>query len=282
MVAFSISNTTSINSYGYSPYPLSTYLAWIKELLSKSEDGPKKPFIISITSSEPANLRAMLQDIQGLRLEFKDDVSTSFIAIELNTSCPNIPNSSPSGYKFASLMPLLTVLKEEFIRDPTLTIGLKLPPFVYREQFDAVIDGIKSLSTPSEQGSFSSCPIAFMTCTNTLGNSLLFAEQSTLGFTPPAESGESSPFAVPTGLGGLAGDGLHALALGNVYTFSKMLREAGHSSIRNISIIGVGGVTSKAAAERMRKAGATVVAAATLLGKEGIRSFEVIGGNTDD
>ncbi|KAG6903001.1 hypothetical protein C0995_008574 [Termitomyces sp. Mi166 len=279
-VAFakSDSNIISINSYGYSPHPLSQYLAWVKELLLKSEHGPKKPFIISITSSNPAQLRRMMQDIQHLRMELVN--AQSFIAIELNTSCPNIPNSPPTGYVFPSLLPLLTIMKEEYAKDPTLTIGLKLPPFVYRDQFNAVIDGIKDLCLPSpgdEFGTVPACPIAFFTCTNTLGNSLLFTEQSTRP-TPPAEGEEASPFAVPTGLGGLAGDPLHALALGNVYTFSKILREAGHSSLGRISIIGVGGVTSKVAAERMREAGATVVGCATLLGKEGIRAFEIIGG----
>src|SRR2546423_1285810 len=32
-VAFSSASATSLNSYGYSPYPLSQYLGWIKELV---------------------------------------------------------------------------------------------------------------------------------------------------------------------------------------------------------------------------------------------------------
>ncbi|KAG6869052.1 hypothetical protein C0993_004725 [Termitomyces sp. T159_Od127] len=270
-------NVTTINSYGYSPHPLSVYLAWVKELLQQSENGPKKPFIISITSSDPAKLRRMMQDIQYLRMELVNNAQ-SFIGIELNTSCPNILDSPPTGYAFSSLLPLLTVLKEEYAKDPTLTIGLKLPPFVYRDQFNAVIDGIKNLCLSDDiSGSIPACPIAFFTCTNTLGNSLFFKEQSAR-LTPSTEDEEISPFAVPTGLGGLAGDALHALALGNVYTFSKILGEAGIPSFRKIAIIGVGGVTSKAAAERMRKAGATVVGCATLLGKEGIKAFEIIAG----
>ncbi|KAG6887868.1 hypothetical protein C0992_010435 [Termitomyces sp. T32_za158] len=276
-VAFvnSDSNVTSINSYGYSPHPLSVYLAWVKELLLKSENGPKKPFIISVTSSDPAKLRRMVQDIQHLRMEFVN-TAQSFIGIELNTSCPNIPDSPPTGYAFSSLFPLLTVLKEEYAKDPTLTIGLKLPPFVYHDQFNAVIKGIKDLCLSDDiSGTVPACPIAFFTCTNTLGNSLLFTEQSTR---PPMEGEKISPFAVPTGLGGLAGDALHALALGNVYTFSKILDEMGNPSLKRIAIIGVGGVTSTAAAERMRKAGAAVVGCATLLGKEGMKAFEIIAG----
>ncbi|KAG6852519.1 hypothetical protein C0991_011266 [Blastosporella zonata] len=268
-VAFAKSDVTSINSYGYSPHPLSSYLAWMKGLL-KPAVCPKKPFIISITSSDPETLRTMVQDIQHLRAELINTPAQSFIAIELNTSCPNIPNSPPTGYRFPSLLPLLAVLKDEYIKDPTLTIGLKLPPFVHRGQFDAVIDVVKGLCLSGDIAATASpCPFAFFTCTNTLGNSLLFSEQST-------QSAEGTPFAVPTALGGLAGDALHALALGNVYTFCQLLREPDNSDLRGISIIGVGGVTSKAAAERMRQAGATVVGCATLLGKEGVKAFEML------
>ncbi|KAF5377308.1 hypothetical protein D9615_006393 [Tricholomella constricta] len=279
-VAFTKSAVSSINSYGYSPHRLAQYLSWVKELLKPSPGAqPKKPFILSITSYDPAKLRTMVQDIQDLRAELGDSTAqSSSIAIELNTSCPNIPSSPPTGYVFPSLIPLLTVLKEEHAKDSSLTIGLKLPPFVYRDQFLAVIDGIKTLCLPGDSDSASSnanCPFAFFTCTNTLGNSLLFDEQSTR----PASSGEeASPFAVPTGLGGVAGDALHALALGNVYTFAQLLREPANAVLQGISIIGVGGVTSKAAADRMRRAGAVVVGCATLLGKEGVRAFEIIGG----
>ncbi|KAF8060970.1 hypothetical protein FPV67DRAFT_1423607 [Lyophyllum atratum] len=282
-VAFSKSGVTSINSYGYSPHPLSRYLTWVKGLLLKAPlpEGSRKPFIISITSSDPVKLRTMVQSIQGLRTELQDTIAQTSIAIELNTSCPNIPNSPPTGYAFPSLFPLLTVLKEEHAKDPTLTIGLKLPPFVYRDQFLAVIDGLKGLCLPEDgesTGSETICPFAFFTCTNTLGNSLLFQEQSTR---PAPLSEEATPFAVPTGLGGLAGDSLHALALRNVYTFTQLLQEPANAFLKRIAVIGVGGVTSKEAAERMRRAGATVVGCATLLGKEGVRAFEIIGGKEE-
>ncbi|GLB36571.1 putative TRAPP complex subunit trs31 [Lyophyllum shimeji] len=281
-VAFSQKSVSSINSYGYSPHPLAQYLKWVKELLQKPSppEHPRKPFIISITSSDPEKLRTMVQNIQVLRGELNDSTTPhTSIAIELNTSCPNIPKAPPTGYAFPSLIPLLTVLQEECAKDPSLTIGLKLPPFVYRDQFLAVIDGIKGLCPPST-GEGKRCPFAFFTCTNTLGNSLLFADQATAGTQPgPGESAAPAhSFAVPTGLGGLAGEALHALALGNVYTFAQLLREPANAALAGIAIIGVGGVTSKAAADRMRRAGAAVVGCATLLGKEGVRAFEIVGG----
>jgi dihydroorotate dehydrogenase (fumarate) len=214
----------------------------------------------------------MVTYIQDLRKEIGDTSRTpSRIAIELNTSCPNIRNASPSGYSFKSLVPLLQVLSEEFSNDKTLTIGLKMPPYVYREQFTDALEVLATLADTTSSPAIS--PISFLTCTNTLGNSLFFSDQ----ILPPSNTSESQ-FALPTAVGGLSGDSLHALALGNVYTFSQLLRgpEAHFPALSNIRIIGVGGVTSKQARERMIKAGADAVACATLLGKEGVRAFEVL------
>jgi dihydroorotate dehydrogenase (fumarate) len=205
----------------------------------------------------------MIQSIQSLRTKIKDGANSSHIAIELNTSCPNIPNSPPSGYSFPSLVPLLNVLKDEYELDNTLTIGLKLPPFVYRDQFLSVIDGLNTLSSRK-------CSISFLTCTNTLGNTLVFSDQSL----SPLSS--SSTFAVPPGLGGSAGDAIHALSLGNVHTFSQLLHLPENSQLNNIQLVGVGGVTSKVAAERMRKAGAAVVGSATFFGRLGVDAFRML------
>lgn len=268
-VAFALSTLTSINSYGYSPHPLETYLSWIESILSLHKSATK-PFIISITSSDPTTLLSMVQAIQRFRAKLKEITSTqSTIAIELNTSCPNIPNSPPSAYRFLSLVPLLQILKDEYTKDETLTIGLKLPPFVYRDQFRKVLDGIKPLCS-TDNGATTKCPFAFFTCTNTLGTNLLFAEQADLS------AQQSGQFAVPPALGGLAGDSLHTLSLGNVYTFSQLLQEPEYAGLKDITIIGVGGVTSKEAARRMRSVGAAVVGCATLFGKEGIKAFEMV------
>jgi len=210
----------------------------------------------------------MIQIIQRSRAKLND--MQSMIAIELNTSCPNIPSSPPSAYKFRSLISLLQILRDEYVKDETLTIGLKLPPFVYRDQFREVLDGIKSLCY-TDNGVQNKCPFAFITCTNTLGTNLLFAEQADV----PAGQ-QPRQFAVPPALGGLAGESLHTLSLGNVYTFAQLLRELEYDDLKDIAIIGVGGITSKEAAGRMRRAGAAVIGSATLFGKEGVKAFEII------
>lgn len=80
-------------------------------------------------------------------------------------------------------------------------------------------------------------------------------------------------FALSTPLGGLGGDAIHSVALGNVYTFSQLLAQQPDSALRNVVIIGVGGVTSSAAFDRMIKAGAKVVGCASLLGQYGVVGF---------
>ncbi|KAJ6501490.1 hypothetical protein C8R47DRAFT_228917 [Mycena vitilis] len=261
-VAFTSSSTSSLNSYGYSPHKSSQYLSWIESVLSAAPE-PRKPFIISITASHPDVLRSTLSAIQTLRTKF------ACIGIEFNSSCPNIRGSAPTGYTPAELEPLLEILAEAWRADPILTIGLKLPPYVYAAQFVAVLDALRKFSSPDAGN-----PIAYLACTNTLGSSLLFAEQA--GGAPADGAGA---FAVPMALGGLAGDALHALALGNVYSFARLLEaEDAASGLRNLVIIGIGGVTSAEAAARMRKAGAAVVGSATLFGKEGVHAFKILSG----
>ncbi|KAJ7139534.1 hypothetical protein C8R44DRAFT_828049 [Mycena epipterygia] len=272
-VAFSSSSTSSLNSYGYSPHPLAQYLAWIESILSAASNPNPKPFIISTTASDPAVMRATLAAIQALRVK---SPAFAAIGIEFNTSCPNIRDSAPTGYAFAGLALLLDVLAEAWRADPSLTLGLKLPPYVYAAQFAAVLDALRALSVPDAEADGSGRvrnPIAYVACTNTLGNSLLFGDQVEAG------PGSTAAFAVPTALGGLAGDALHALALGNVYSFARLLAAEGPASgLRDVVIVGIGGVTSVGAAARMRTAGAAVVGSATLFGKEGVHAFKILSG----
>jgi dihydroorotate dehydrogenase (fumarate) len=72
----------------------------------------------------------------------------------------------------------------------------------------------------------------------------------------------------------MAGEALHPLALGNVYTLRRLLDAHEEISLHEISIIGVGGVTTKEAHVRMRRAGASVVACATILIRNGVGVFE--------
>ena len=105
-------------------------------------------------------------------------------------------------------MPILDVLARYFWEDPTLVIGLKLPPYVYSSQFDELLQSIATYSRPDPNDeSRRTSPFAFLTSTNTLGQTLFFAEQA--GPLPAAASNEvaATPagFALPTVLGGDGG-----------------------------------------------------------------------------
>lgn len=223
----------------------------------------------------------MIDSIQALRKELHDSTgAVSRIAIELNTSCPNIKGSPPLAYNFTAILPLLEVMKDHHDRDQSLTLGVKLPPYFYEAQFEEVVRQLQKFSAavpPSENDKAftTTSAFAFLTCTNTLGSSLMFSEQ--IG--RPASNEREDMYALPTPLGGLAGEAIHALSLGNVYTFARLLTATGDDnglSTCHVKIIGVGGVTTTAAVERMRRAGASVVGCATLLGREGVGAFETL------
>lgn len=240
------------------------YLSWIEQIFTSDAKSQLKPFIISITALNPDTLRQLMQPIQRLRDKLKRDTAIApknpQIAVEFNTSCPNIQNASPPSYTPSSLLPALVVLADEFSKDPTLTLGLKLPPFVYQEQFHAILKTVETISLQK-------CPIAFFTCTNTLGNSLLYPQQVVQ---------DVADYAVPTALGGLGGELIHPLSLGNVHTFRDLLSSNTYARLHAIKLIGVGGISSKEAAERMYKAGASVVGCATYFGEEGTLAFQML------
>ncbi|KAF9785880.1 hypothetical protein BJ322DRAFT_1107765 [Thelephora terrestris] len=266
-VVFGHTSASTPNSYGYSPHPLSSYIRWTQSILSRGTNS--KPFIISITSNTVNELSQMVEHIQELRRTLGDDSegSPSRIAIELNTSCPNIRGKPPPAYSFTTLLPILEVLTHAYRADRTLTIGLKLAPYLASFQFEEVVESVASLSYDLEDGNRVN-PFAFFTCTNTVGNSLFFAHQTT------SSLGETNAYALGPILGGLAGEPIHALSLGNVYSFAHLLESHKDKAMREIKMIGVGGVMDKSGVQRMKKVGAAVVGCATLLGREGVKGFE--------
>ncbi|KAH7916474.1 hypothetical protein BJ138DRAFT_995837 [Hygrophoropsis aurantiaca] len=266
-VAFLKDSLSSLNSYGYSPHPLTTYLSWIRSFL-EADSNSSKPFIISISDSSPSEIATMLGLVQALRTTHQTDWK-SRIAVEFNVSCPNIKGHPPPSYHFSDLKAFLDMFAKAFWADTSLTIGLKLPPYVASFQFTEIIDGIRAYSRLDVSGKTTN-PIAYFTCTNTLGNSLVFSELAIDG------GAGVNQFAVPPGLGGLAGEAIHSLSLGNVYSFARLLAASDDPAMREIVVIGAGGVISPEAVERMHRAGAQAVGCATLLGKEGIAAFELL------
>jgi dihydroorotate dehydrogenase (fumarate) len=251
-------NGASLNTLGYSPITLSTYLSMIGKVVADSglpaDVRSKKPFIISVTGSAEA-VKECYERIQKVQITM-----TNPLAMEINLSCPNIPDKPPPAYSRDSLTEYLQLLGNVSTprSDKRVPIGIKTPPYTYFDEFKTLIDALMESSKPT-------CPVDFITATNTLGSCLVLSD--TKG-SPALNS------ATGTGIGGMAGAPLHPLALGNVKTIREMLDK--HQELRGIDIVGVGGVNDPAGFDRMRSVGAKVVGVGTALGREGVKVFSKI------
>ncbi|OLL24225.1 putative dihydroorotate dehydrogenase A (fumarate) [Neolecta irregularis DAH-3] len=225
---------SSINNFGYSPYPLRQCLSWIEEIEGE------KPVIVSVAGGRTQDLLDCIEMIQETRMKLQSGESRFDIGIEVNTSCPNLGNV-PAGFDFVQLAEYLTVIARYTANDPTLTVGLKLPPYTHDGHFDSLISVLER-----------TCPIRFITSTNTLGN----------GQHPESRL-----------VGGIGGSGVHYLALGNVYTLRARLNTAG---LQHVKIIGVGGCFDNKSYQNFLNAGADAVGLATAIGVVGRDVFSKI------
>lgn len=266
---------SSLNTLGYSPITLSEYLGYINEIVGQRHLGTaddsgsaKKPWILSVTGSgdEVAMAYALIANAaemdEGLRLN-----------MEVNLSCPNIQGKPPPAYDEASLREFLDSVGDakrtyrgRMGEESVPRVGVKLPPYTYQGQFEMVARVLKDIR--SENDSERRSLIDFVTCTNTLGCSLVVMDDTS---GKPALNSESG-----SGIGGLAGAALHPLSLGNVRLMRQVLDQ--YEETRGILVIGVGGVEDEKGFERMRNAGAGAVALATALGREGVGVFQKIAG----
>lgn len=252
---------SSLNTFVYSPIPLAEYLDIVRGILSEDQQSNKKPIIFSVAGSI-SQIREYYSYIHSLNV-----ATQSRLLMEVNLACPNIAGKPPPAYSEHELTAWLQALAAEIWQNasvkssagkgllPPLEIGLKAPPYIYRDQFKALIAALRAVQ-PS--------PISFITTTNTLGSCLLLS--TTLKPVLNSEAG--------TGIGGLAGAALHPLALGNVQILRTMLNE--HEELKHVSVIGVGGVSDQSGYRRMLAVGAEAVGVGTALGSEGLGVFRKI------
>ncbi|RBQ97501.1 hypothetical protein VDGD_00052 [Verticillium dahliae] len=256
-------HAATVNNLGYSPYPLSKYLAFLKKIhktVDKKSPQHLKPIIVSVTGT-PQEIRRCYDRLDA----FQDEVPNLTIAMEINLSCPNIADAPPPAYTAAGLKAYLDVLPAA----PDLPVGIKTPPYTYATQFADLLDVLRKSCIVVTRSSLMKipCRLSFITTCNTLGACLVLGPDG-----KPALPGD--------GLGGMAGPPLHPLALGNVRTIARMLK--GWPETKHVSVIGVGGVGDAEAYRRMRNAGAYAVAVGTALGKDGVDVFaQIAKGFTD-
>lgn len=310
----SADQTGSLNTLGYSPILLGEYLKFIKTISDRTREARSfasstslpspslpssptiKPFIISVTGS----IDEVLQCYRLITAHQQNVLMP--LAMEINLSCPNIPNTPPLAYHTDRLAEYLIALKAEVatqllsqppsqqqeLAAPQVPIGIKIPPYTHADQYHNLINALLASAVASP--STVSTPVSFITATNTLGSALLLSPRleapSSPTLTTTTSSSTSSAVlprevlhstlnsATGTGIGGMAGAPLHPLALGNVYTIKGELFR--HTELEAIQIIGVGGVEDAEGFRRMRAVGAAAVGVGTALGRKGIRVFEEI------
>lgn len=253
-----IQETASLNTLGYSPIPLETYLSYISDISADLPAPTRKLVIISVTGApdEVAECYRLIAE-HSLKVNMP-------LAIEVNLSCPNIPNAPPPAYSGTALSRYLNALQAVIDSEPgvpRLPFGLKTPPYTYADQFKTLMSALECGDTP--------CPVSFLTATNTLGSCLVLTGPDTSG----------APRLPGSGIGGMAGAPLHPLALGNVATLRRMLDQS--KMTKHVDIIGIGGVEDCPGYRRMRGAGAMAVGLATALGRKGLKVFAEIGAGID-
>lgn len=246
-----IEKMSSLNTLGYSPVALKDYIDIVKNIGQKPRG---KPVIFSVTGT----VTEVVECHHLLALEAEQDGLEWMM--EVNLSCPNIDGKPPPAYSKPQLLEYLVGLQTVTSEAPTVKIGIKTPPYTYQGQFDDLIAALLEATFGGV-----SCPISFITATNTLGSSLVLN---------PANNASVICSSNGLGIGGLAGAALHPLALGNVRIIRRMLDK--HKELENILIIGVGGVSDGAGYRRMINAGASAVAIGTALGSYGIGIFRKI------
>ncbi|CAK7232693.1 dihydroorotate dehydrogenase [Sporothrix bragantina] len=260
----STANSASLNTLGYSPLTLDQYLGFIQQIATahtSTKSGKPKGFLVSVTG-RPGDVAECYKHIAAAQ-EVLPDPSCVPLAMEVNLSCPNIPNAPPPAYDGMALLSYLTAIQGA-ITDTTeatgirIPVGFKTPPYTHAGQFDVLFGALKT----SAAASGGVCPISFLTATNTLGSCLVMTDPGT-GAVPSLPGG---------GIGGMAGAPLHPIALGNVATLRQRL-DADPAALGHIRIIGAGGVSDAAGYGRMKSVGAYAIGVGTGLGIHGVDVF---------
>jgi dihydroorotate dehydrogenase (fumarate) len=269
--------TSSLNTLGYSPVALPTYLSLLVHMSQEgllsitSPTGHAKPFIVSVTGSAEEVGRCCTRLIHVLNHPDQELPSPKGksrglnLMMEINLSCPNIPDKPPPAYDGTALTEYISAIssaKNSHQLPLDIHVGIKTPPYTHHGQFATLISVLERSSILD-----GGCPISFITATNTLGYCLVLDAEDR----SPALGSVNG-----TGIGGMAGDALHPLALGNVKTIRRMLDASEKEDVRGIAIIGVGGVKDADGFRRMRSVGAAAVGVGTAFGREGVEVFKKI------
>lgn len=221
----------SINSIGLANHGYKKYIEYAAEL---KKEFPNKPIVTSIVGFCHEDFLLLVEAFQN---EPNVDV------LEVNLSCPNVVGKPQIAYDFEGSDELLAKI---FAIPGDKPIGLKLPPYFDPVHTAAMAEVLKKY------------PISFITCINSVGNTLIIDPET-----------EQPLIAPKWGLGWLWGDYVKPVALANVRAFYKLLGD-------RMKIIWCGGISNGVDVFEHLLAGASLVQLGTVLGKEDIVCFERI------
>lgn len=192
-----------------------------------------KPYFLSISGLSHNDNAHIIKELA----EFKN-----ISAIELNLSCPNVPNKPQTGYDFEQSR----ILLEAVFAEAKQPLGVKLPPYFDMPHFDMMAAVLNDF------------PISFVTCINSIGNGLVIDSEL-----------ESVLIKPKHGFGGIGGDFIKPTALANVRKFYTLLD-------KKVSVIGCGGIRTGMDAFEHILCGASAVQIGTQFMREGFSCFDRI------
>ena len=168
--------------------------------------------------------------------------------IELNLSCPNVIGKPQVGYDFEQSDKVLSEVSK-IAKQP---LGVKLPPYFDLVHMEQMADILKRHK------------IRFVTTINSLGNALIIDPET------------ERPLIKPKGgFGGIGGKYVKPTALANVRKFYELLP-------KDVSIIGVGGITNGTDIFEHILCGARAVQAGTIFMQEGTSCFDRLKKELED
>jgi len=191
-----------------------------------------KPIIASVAGFSIEDYQKVVEAFQNSNVDL----------IEVNLSCPSIDGKSVVAYDTKKTEEVLIKISS-LGKKP---IGLKLPPYYDLSHYKQIAELIKRYD------------VSFITCINSIGNTLIIDPEKEVPAIKPRK-----------GFGGLGGEYIKPIALGNIRAFYELLKG-------EVSIMGVGGIKSGTDAFEFLLAGADAVQIATTFEKEGPSCFERI------
>jgi len=235
-------NSEGLPNAGVGLYTDASMLRRLKENAAPSS----KPYILSISG---LSLDENLSMLDGL-LEHPDAMQY-LNAVEVNVACPNVPGKPLVGYDFPQLSRVVEKIASHaiFFEPYKVVLGFKLPPY-FDVPFFAAVAAMLNPKAKSKGGA-----LGYVVCCNTVGGALAVDVDS-----------ESTVLHPKGGFGGMGGQHVRLIALGNVRQFRERLDAS-------IDIVGCGGVSTGEDAFAHILCGATAVQVATQHRVEGAGCF---------